>query len=140
MLNSDLCVAATHFWADGKFKLTMMSHNTVTAEYTEDSPEKISELLFKVKTEHNLHFNPNLAGGVKVQIDPHGLVILLICGTLHKNSILVGVFEQTFSLARDPFSENNWKIKKSELHLKDAGSVSSKLEAVEVSDQLYLTD
>lgn len=139
MLNSDSCVAATHFWPDAKIKLTMMSQNTIVAEFIEDNSKRISELLYKVKTENNLHFNPNLSGGVKAQIDPHGLVIILICGTLHKNNVLVGVFEQTFSLARDPFSENNWKIKKSEFNLKDA-STDNKPETVEVNEQLCLTE
>lgn len=140
MMNNHSYVESKHFWPDAKFKLNMVSHKTVTAEYIEDTPERISEMLFKIKTEYNLHFNPNFSGGINAHIDPHGLVIMLVCGTLHKNSVLVGIFEQTFSLARDPFSENNWKIKKSELNLKDGSSVSGKPEAIEVSEQQYLTE
>lgn len=45
-------------------------------------------------------------------MDLHGLVLILCCGTLHSHeSVSDGVFESVFGLMRDPFSENNWKIK-----------------------------
>lgn len=141
LLNSDSGVEAQHFWPDAKFKLNMISLRSPIAQYIENTPHKIAELLFRVKTEHNLHFNPNLAAdSVKYQTDPHGLVIILLCGTLHKNNVLVGIFEQTFALARDPFSENNWKIKNSELNLKDTSAVVTSQEPIEMDEQLYLTN
>jgi len=46
------------------------------------------------------------------RMDLHGLVLILCCGTLHSHeSVADGVFESVFGLMRDPFSENNWKIK-----------------------------
>ena len=70
---------------------------------------------------YGLVFNPNLCGeGVSGRIDPHGLVLVSACGTLHtapgsagssSESRCCGTFLQVFGLIRDPFEGNNWKIK-----------------------------
>ena len=51
------------------------------------------------------------------RLDPHGLVLVLACGTLHNQATVCGFFEQVFGLIRDPDSENNWKIKHTEARL-----------------------
>ena len=51
------------------------------------------------------------------RLDPHGLVLVLACGTLHNQATVCGFFEQVFGLIRDPDSENNWKIKQTEARL-----------------------
>jgi Domain of unknown function (DUF4518) len=56
-------------------------------------------------------------------MDHHGLVLILCCGTLHTHeSVAVGTFESVFGLMRDPFSDNNWKIKNVKLQLQSSGA------------------
>lgn len=50
----------------------------------------------------------------------HGLVLILSCGTLHSSDSSLGVFEAVFGLMRDPFSDNNWKIKNIKLQLQSS--------------------
>ncbi len=46
---------------------------------------------------HRLQYNPNLCEeGVRGRLDPHGLVLVLACGTLHNHQTVCGVFEQVF--------------------------------------------
>lgn len=124
MLNSTESIALDHFWSDSKLKVNLLSSNGDNIEQIVYGPAVISHTLFKIKTEHNLFFNPNcLKDGVQGRVDPHGLVAVLACGTLHANSVCVGVFEQVFMLARDPFSENNWKIKTTEMNLRSKENV-----------------
>lgn len=124
MLNTSPIVGSEHFWSDAKLKLNLISEKQTITEEVRDDPEKIVLLLSGTKESHNLFFNPNLTkDGMKARMDPHGLVLLMVCGTLHTDSVCVGVFEQTFGLARDPFCENNWKIKCSELNLRSKEGV-----------------
>ena len=67
---------------------------------------------------HRLTCNPNLCEeGVRGRLEAHGLVLVLVCGTLHTSSNVCGVFEQVFWLVRDPGAQNNWKIKNTEARL-----------------------
>lgn len=118
MMNSNEYIDPDHFYLDARLVLHLISNN---AEITEEieSPKPIVEVLFKTKTEHNLFFNPNLnSEGIQGRLDPHGLVMVLACGTLHSNNLCVGVFEHVFALARDPYCDNNWKIKNTQLNLR----------------------
>lgn len=126
MLNKPEHIDADHFYPDAQLKLNIISDTSTVTDQTEN-PTSIVELLFKTKTGYNLFFNPNLSGeGVQGRVDPHGLVMVLTCGTLHSNDICVGLFEQVFALARDPFCENNWKIKNTELNLRSkSGGVNT---------------
>ncbi|KAI4470097.1 hypothetical protein MML48_1g16152 [Holotrichia oblita] len=118
MMNSTEYIEPDHFYLDARLILHLISNNTEITEETESS-KSIVELLFKTKTEHNLFFNPNLnSEGIQGRLDPHGLVMVLACGTLHSNNLCVGVFEQVFALARDPYCDNNWKIKNMQLNLR----------------------
>ncbi|KAF2879165.1 hypothetical protein ILUMI_27017 [Ignelater luminosus] len=120
MMNSDKPIGAEHFWEDAKLRLNLFSATNEIYQVVDESTEEISRVLFKTKCEHYLYFNPNfLNDGIGGRIDPHGLVVVLACGTLHANNACVGVFEQVFMLARDPFSDNNWKIKNTELNLRN---------------------
>jgi len=81
-----------------------------------------SNLLKLVQGEHLL-FQPNTSSqGMKVVTEPHGLVVILICGTLHKNGSIVGVFKQQFGLAKDPLMNSNYRIKYTDLHCSAGGS------------------
>lgn len=111
-----------HFFNDAKLKLSLISNEDCDNTLVEDDPIEIANTLQRVKYEHHLYFNPNFSTeGVQGRIDPHGLVMVLVCGTLHIQETMAGVFEQVFALARDPFSDNNWKVKHTELILRSQG-------------------
>merc|ERR1712154_260236 len=105
-----------------------------------NNSEAASKMIFNVYRNHKLKCNPNLCEeGVRGKLSPHGLVMVLACGTLHNQNTVCGVFEQVFGLIRDPGAENNWKIKQTEARLV-GGQVevvpnvnTSKLEAVTFS-------
>lgn len=119
IMNRGETIEPNHFYPDAHFKLKLFANGELSTMEETESPESIAELLTQVKTEYNLFFNPNLNfEGVQGRIDPHGLVMVMVCGTLHTNDMCVGVFEQIFALARDPYCDNNWKIKTSELNLR----------------------
>ena len=100
----------------------------------------------QVMRRHRLTCNPNLCEeGVRGRLEAHGLVLVLVCGTLHTSSNVCGVFEQVlsfkchfklsclifkvFGLVRDPGAQNNWKIK----------NTGARLVAGEVQQQPKLT-
>jgi Domain of unknown function (DUF4518) len=71
-------------------------------------------------------------------MEHHGIVLILCCGTLHTHaSVSVGVFESVFGLMRDPFSENNWKIKNIKMQLRSSSAIGMhKLPQLENCDSL----
>ena len=72
----------------------------------------ITERLSALVRDEQLIFNPNLEStGFKGSSDPHGRRVIDVCGTLHHEDLVIGLFEQKFALVRDPLSENKWKIK-----------------------------
>lgn len=119
LLNMNELIDTEHFYPDAKLRLLMTSNDNQDVKEIENDANEIVKTLFQTKMQHNLFFNPNLTKeGIQGTMDPHGLVIVMACGTLHVNNVCVGVFEQVFALARDPFSDNNWKIKTTQLNLK----------------------
>uniref|UniRef100_A0A8C7GUS9 NTF2 domain-containing protein n=1 Tax=Oncorhynchus kisutch TaxID=8019 RepID=A0A8C7GUS9_ONCKI len=42
---------------------------------------------------------------------PHGLVLVAVAGTIHRDRECVGIYEQAFGLIRSPLDQNKWKIK-----------------------------
>jgi hypothetical protein len=74
-------------------------------------------------------------------MDLHGLVLILCCGTLHSHeSVSDGVFESVFGLMRDPFSDNNWKIKNIKLQLQSTAGINRTPELQSCSSlQQFLT-
>lgn len=124
MINTSPVIGSEHFWRDCTLTLNLLSDVQTVTEKVSDDCEKIAALLSTTKTAHNLFFNPNLTKeGVKTKMNPHGLVVVMVCGTLHTDKECVGVFEQVFGLARDPFSDNNWKIKNTKLNLRSKSGV-----------------
>lgn len=117
-------VESTHFFSDAKLKISVFSNSDCDTSVIENDPQEISHSLHRIKLQYDLYFNPNFTeDGVQGRIDSHGLVIVLVCGTLHTHNSIAGIFEQVFGLARDPFSDNNWKIKHSELILKSKSDI-----------------
>lgn len=126
ILNKNVCMGPEHFWGDAKLKLSLTSNEECFSEEVNSSPLDIVRMLFQTKSKYSLYFNPNLTTeGVQGRMDPHGLVLVLTCGTLIVDGVCAGVFEQVFALARDPFSDNNWKIKNTELNLRSRNDITS---------------
>jgi len=109
-----------HFWPNASAKISLSSETGETVESMEvlNNSEDVSAMLIQVFKKHRLKCNPNMCEeGVRGKVSPHGLVMVLACGTLHNENNVCGVFEQVFGLVRDPTAENNWKIKQTEARL-----------------------
>lgn len=129
------CVLGTdNFFPDCSIRMHLQSSSGSVENNVENDAAGVLKLLLDTKSDHNLYFNPNLTrDGVQGKMDPHGLVLVAVCGTLHQDQKYAGVFEQLFGLARDPFSANNWKIKYTEVNLKSQDLVTG-LPALKDSD------
>lgn len=111
-----------HFWQDAKL-MVQCNEPSGLQETTVDGANLVSEKFHSMVVVDRLCFNPNLSDdSVKGKRDPHGLVVVMVCGTVHREKEYLGIFEQSFGLIRDPTEENNWKIKFSKLLLKASGS------------------
>lgn len=109
-----------HFWSDAK--LLLLSHATVQQKEEFLGAELVSQRLFALVWEERLLFCPNLEQtGLKCVSTPHGLVLVAVAGTIHRESNCLGVFEQVFGLIRSPLDDNRWKIKY--VHLKIKGQI-----------------
>ncbi|XP_069693108.1 uncharacterized protein C3orf38 homolog isoform X2 [Periplaneta americana] len=114
-----------HFWQDCNMCLVIQSEIESIKHEVQNNASDVVQLLCSTKIEHNLHFNPNMSSeGVKGKTDAHGLVMIIVCGTLHQQDRCVGVFEQLFGLIRDPSACNNWKIKYTNVILKSKSLVT----------------
>ncbi|MCJ8732538.1 hypothetical protein PDJAM_G00212590 [Pangasius djambal] len=109
-----------HFWSD--VKLLLLSHAQVQQKEEFLGAELVSQRLFALVWEERLLFCPNLEQtGLKCVSSPHGLVLVAVAGTIHRERNCLGVFEQVFGLIRAPLEENRWKIKF--VHLKIKGQI-----------------
>lgn len=91
--------------------------------------ELVSLRLLALTSEERLLFSPNLEPhSLKALVSPHGLVLVAVAGTIHKDAACLGVFEQIFGLIRSPLAENSWKIKFTNLKIR--GQIS--MEGTEV--------
>lgn len=106
-----------HFWDDAYLLL-----NSYTPEHNEekfDGPVLVSQRFLAFSKEEHVLFNPNLTSeGIYVKSSQHGLVMILVCGTLHRHNECLGVFQQLFGIIKDPRFDNNWKIKMIKLDVK----------------------
>lgn len=112
--------SSSHFWPDASARVSLLNQAGEVQENIEvmNNSEEVSRMLVNVFRDHKLKCNPNLCEeGVRGRLSPHGLVMVLACGTLHNQDRVCGVFEQVFGLVRDPGAENNWKIKQTEARL-----------------------
>ncbi|XP_007893897.2 uncharacterized protein C3orf38 [Callorhinchus milii] len=99
-----------HFWEDSELKFAYKTSEEQVEAY--HGAEMVSLRLLALTKDENLFLNPNLSGGgLKCIHSPHGLVIIAVAGTIHRESICLGIFEQIFGLIRCPNSDNNWKMK-----------------------------
>ena len=115
-----------HFWQDCSMCLVLSSEKDCSKLEIKNSAADVVQLIWDTKASNNLYFNPNLSHeGVQGRTDVHGLVKILVCGTLHQQDRCVGIFEQLFGLIRDPWACNNWKIKYTDLNLKSISIVTN---------------
>lgn len=91
-----------------------------------------ARLLNQILEEHQLYLHPNTSSqGIWGKGNVGGLLLVLVCGTLHQRppvmhrhsgafemNTCLGMFENLFLLAQDPFAEDNWKIKTLEVILR----------------------
>lgn len=110
------------FWPDARLYLQITASDGCDVQDCDNSSTAV-DILYEVQKLFGFFFNPNLThAGVQGRMDVHGLVLVLACGTLHTQTDCVGIFECTFGLMRDPFSENNWKTKTIQLMLRSKGA------------------
>ncbi|XP_071613175.1 uncharacterized protein C3orf38 homolog [Heliangelus exortis] len=99
-----------HFWEDAKMKFCYNTLEKNTEEYV--GAEIVSLRLLSLVKEEYLLFNPNLrANGLKCVMSPHGLLLIAVAGTVHRENTCLGIFEQIFGLISCPVRDNTWKIK-----------------------------
>lgn len=122
--NSDT-LKSNDFWLDTNISIRIMASGNggSTNDSETEGNENALEMLMHLRKQLNILFNPNLCHeGVQGRIDPHGLVVLMCCGTVHSEIQCVGLFESAFGLMRDPYNENNWRIKYLKLQIKSSQS------------------
>ncbi|XP_053312880.1 uncharacterized protein C3orf38 homolog [Spea bombifrons] len=98
-----------HFWENAVLKFAYSTTESNMEEY--NGAHMASLRLLSLAREERLLFHPNLdAKGLKCVTSPHGLVVVAVAGTIHRNNVCLGIFEQIFGLIRCPVVEN-WKIR-----------------------------
>ena len=89
--------SSSHFWPDASARVSLLNQAGEVQENIEvmNNSEEVSRMLVNVFRDHKLKCNPNLCEeGVRGRQSPHGLVMVLACGTLHNQDRVCGVFEQ----------------------------------------------
>ncbi|XP_041127670.1 uncharacterized protein C3orf38-like [Polyodon spathula] len=105
-----------HFWEDAKLKFCYSTSEQQSEEY--QGAELVSLRLLALVRDELLFFNPNLdANGLKCVSSPHGLVMVAVAGTIHRNTACLGIFEQVFGLIRAAIGNSSWKIKSVNLNI-----------------------
>ncbi|XP_046869772.1 uncharacterized protein C3orf38 homolog isoform X2 [Hypomesus transpacificus] len=114
-----------HFWEDVKLRIVS---KTGSEEY--DGAELVSLRLLALARDERLLLSPNLEPhGLRALSSPHGLVLVAVAGTIHRDRTCLGIYEQVFGLIRSPLDNNQWKIKFTEVRMqkKDDMSVGDEL-------------
>ncbi|XP_076841578.1 uncharacterized protein C3orf38 homolog isoform X2 [Brachyhypopomus gauderio] len=111
-----------HFWEE--VRLLILSYTGEQQKEEFHGADLVCRRLLALVEEERLIFCPNLEyPGLQCFSTPHGLVLVVVAGTIHRDNTCLGIFEQVFGLIRAPLDGNNWKIKS--LHLKIKGQDSS---------------
>ncbi|XP_062259326.1 uncharacterized protein C3orf38 homolog [Platichthys flesus] len=99
-----------HFWPDVKLRLLARACSVQMEEFL--GAELVSLRLLALTKEERLLLSPNLEPlGLRTLASPHGMVLVAVAGTIHRDSDCLGIFEQIFGLIRMPLENNSWKIK-----------------------------
>ncbi|XP_024264308.1 uncharacterized protein C3orf38 homolog isoform X1 [Oncorhynchus tshawytscha] len=106
-----------HFWEDVRLRLFSSAVGQQMEEF--HGSELTSLRLLALARDERLLLSPNLdPPGLKVLSSPHGLVLVAVAGTIHRDDVCLGVYEQVFGLIRSPLEQNSWKIKFVNLKIK----------------------
>ena len=91
----------SHFWPDASARVSLLSGESGDIQEcleVVNNSDEVSKMLVNVFRNHKLKCNPNLCEeGVRGKLSPHGLVMVLACGTLHNQHTVCGVFEQVMN-------------------------------------------
>ncbi|KAK5861306.1 hypothetical protein PBY51_022713 [Eleginops maclovinus] len=99
-----------HFWPDAKLRLLSRAGSEQMEEFM--GAELVSLRLLALTKDELLLLCPNLEPhGLRTLASPHGLVLVSVAGTIHRDRACLGVFEQIFGLIHSPLENNSWKIK-----------------------------
>lgn len=99
-----------HFWEDVVLKFSYCTSEQNMEEYRGSAMTSLR--LLALVREENLLLCPNVdGGGIKCVNSPHGLVVVAVAGTVHRDTLCLGIFEQIFGLIRSPHENNAFKIK-----------------------------
>ncbi|XP_013389920.1 uncharacterized protein C3orf38 homolog [Lingula anatina] len=124
-----------HFFEDCRLKLVCDTTDSRFEEF--GGAQLVCQRLLAFVQEELLIFNPNISPeGLRGLSEPHGLVVVMVCGTIHRQQTCLGIFEQSFGLVKDPHCENNWKIKYT--NLKMLGTPVTQIPKLEQSSILPL--
>ncbi|XP_061926470.1 uncharacterized protein C3orf38 homolog [Entelurus aequoreus] len=106
-----------HFWPDVKLRLIARAGSEQMEEFV--GAELVSRRLLALTKEELLLLSPNLdSHGLNVLASPHGLVLVAVAGTIHRDAACLGIFEQIFGLIRSPLDNNSWKIRSLNLKIR----------------------
>ncbi|XP_071763371.2 uncharacterized protein C3orf38 homolog [Centroberyx gerrardi] len=98
-----------HFWPDVKLRLLSSADSQQVEEF--QGAELVSLRLLALARDERLLLSPSMEPrGLRAQASPHGLVLVAVAGTIHRDAACLGVYEQIFGLIRSPL-DNSWKIK-----------------------------
>lgn len=122
--SGELC--ADDFWCDAHCRVDMLdgtdgssSSGGAVHQESGDGADVCAAVLLALRDRYAFYFNVNEChAGCQGRVDAHGLVMVLSCGTLHVRQRFVGCWECAFGLVRDPFTDNNWKVKHMQLRLR----------------------
>ena len=107
---------ARHFYDDCSLRLFYLTNQQRVEEFK--GGQVVCDRLRAFVCEEQLQFNANInSDGTIGRSDPYGLMVILVCGTVHVDTQAVGIFEQQFGLVRDPSMYNNLRIKFTNLKL-----------------------
>ncbi|CAJ0938592.1 unnamed protein product [Ranitomeya imitator] len=112
-----------HFWENAELKLAYRTAEQASEEH--NGSQMASLRLLALTREERLIFNPNIdSRGLKCVPSPHGLVVVAVAGTIHRDNVWLGIFEQIFGLIRCPVGKN-WKIKNVNLRILGQNTLTS---------------
>ncbi|CAI5656420.1 uncharacterized protein C3orf38 homolog [Oreochromis niloticus] len=112
-----------HFWPDVKLRLLSKAGSEQMEEFL--GADLVSLRFLALTRDERLLFSPNLdPRGLKALTSPHGLVLVAVAGTIHRDAACLGIFEQIFGLIRSPLENNSWKIKFVNLKIRGQDALS----------------
>lgn len=108
---------STHIFSKCRIKIVVKKSDE-DIEVVDDNCESALKHLSELRESYRVLFCPNLsAGNVQNKKSCDGLLYVGVYGTLHHPDRVWGSFKQSFVLSADPFSQNSYKVKDSELIL-----------------------